>query len=174
MNPRRVVTGTVGGKAVVTSDERVEPITIVLAPGSEFIPVWGADAPPALPQDGAEPTWHTWFPPAGGFRFAYLVIPPDSSVTHPDDLASGVAEAQQKLPGMVELLEPDGSGMHRSDTIDWVVVLDGTVWLELGAEGVELTRGDCVVQNGTRHAWHNRTDEPATVLAAIVGAVPEQ
>ena len=38
-----------------------------------------------------------------------------------------------------------------------------------GAE-VTLTQGACVVQNGTRHRWHNRTDAPATMVSMILGA----
>lgn len=56
-------------------------------------------------------------------------------------------------------------------TIDYDVVLEGTVGLELddGAEGV-LGPGDVVVQNGTRHRWHNRGTTIARVLAVTLGA----
>jgi quercetin dioxygenase-like cupin family protein len=61
--------------------------------------------------------------------------------------------------------------MHRTPTIDYDVVLTGTVGLELD-DGAEITLGpgDVVVQNGTRHRWHNRGDSPARVLAVTVGA----
>ena len=50
-------------------------------------------------------------------------------------------------------------GMHTTATIDFEVVLDGEIWLELD-DGVEvhLRAGDTVVQNGTRHAWRNHGD----------------
>jgi len=69
------------------------------------------------------------------------------------------------------VLEPDHPGMHTTDTVDYDVVLSGEVWLELddGAE-VHLKPGDCVVQNGTRHAWHNKTDQPCTLAVVLVGA----
>ena len=52
--------------------------------------------------------------------------------------------------------------MHTTDTVDIDVVISGEVDLELddGSE-VHLRPGDCVIQNGTRHAWRNRTSEPA-------------
>jgi quercetin dioxygenase-like cupin family protein len=61
--------------------------------------------------------------------------------------------------------------MHTTDTIDYEVVISGEVWLELddGAE-VHLHPGDTVVQNGTRHAWHNKTDEPCVLAVALIGA----
>jgi quercetin dioxygenase-like cupin family protein len=61
--------------------------------------------------------------------------------------------------------------MHTTHTVDFGVVISGEIWLELddGAE-VHLTAGDTVIQNGTRHAWHNRTDEPCVIAVSIVGA----
>ncbi len=61
--------------------------------------------------------------------------------------------------------------MHRTATLDYAVVLDGTVGLELD-DGVEVTLrpGDIVVQNGTRHRLHNRGDSIARVVAVTVGA----
>jgi quercetin dioxygenase-like cupin family protein len=67
--------------------------------------------------------------------------------------------------------DPDDPGMHRTATHDYAVVLEGTIGLELddGAE-VTLGPGDVVVQNGTRHRWHNRGNTIARVLAVTVGA----
>ena len=61
--------------------------------------------------------------------------------------------------------------MHASDTVDWDLVISGEVWLELDdGKEVLLRAGDCVIQNGTRHAWHNRSSEPCVLAVAIVGA----
>ena len=72
---------------------------------------------------------------------------------------------------MMEVLEPDHPGMHTTDTVDFDVIVSGEVYLELddGAE-VLLKAGDCVIQNGTRHAWHNRSSEKCVISVAIVGA----
>jgi quercetin dioxygenase-like cupin family protein len=87
------------------------------------------------------------------------------------DIASALEEIQQKLPGMMEVLEPAHPGMHTTDTVDFDVIVSGEVYLELdeGAE-VRLKAGDCVIQNGTRHAWHNRSSEKCVISVAIVGA----
>ncbi len=68
-------------------------------------------------------------------------------------------------------MEPDAPGMHTTATVDFEVVLSGTVTLELddGAT-VALTAGDTVVQNGTRHRWSNHGETPATLAVFIVGA----
>jgi len=171
---RRVVTGTdQNGKAVIASHEEIDPVTVSLMPGLEFRPAWGADDTVALPSDGASPRAPAYFPPERGFRFGFVTIPPESaaSAAPPDDLAQAMAEVEKKLPGLLGHMEPDHPGMHTTDTIDFDVVLSGEIWLELddGAE-VKLETGDCVVQNGTRHAWHNRSSEPCVLAVALVGA----
>jgi mannose-6-phosphate isomerase-like protein (cupin superfamily) len=174
MANRRVVTGTdENGKSVVTSNEEVEAVTVSLMPGLEFRPAWGADDTVGLPSDGTSRRASAYFPPERGFRFGYVTIPPERAgpAAPPDDVARAMAEVEDKLPGLIGHMEPDHPGMHTTDTVDFDVVLSGEIWLELddGAE-VKLETGDCVVQNGTRHAWHNRSSEPCVLAVALVGA----
>jgi quercetin dioxygenase-like cupin family protein len=61
--------------------------------------------------------------------------------------------------------------MHTTDTVDYVVVLSGETWLELdNGERVLVRAGETVVQNGTRHAWHNAGEAPCVMAVALVGA----
>jgi len=173
MQVRRVVTGqNAAGKAVFVSDERLDATTLSLLPGAEFHSVWGSDAIVPLPTDGSPPPMHGWFPPVGGFRFAFFTLGPDT-VTLPADLDMGaaLAELAAKLPGMADVMEPGHPGMHTTDTVDVDLVISGEVWLELddGAQ-VLLKAGDCVVQNGTRHAWRNKSGAPCTLAVVLVGA----
>jgi mannose-6-phosphate isomerase-like protein (cupin superfamily) len=87
------------------------------------------------------------------------------------DPDAALAEIRQKLPGLIDVLELDGGGMHRTDTVDFNLIVSGEVWLELddGSE-VLLKAGDCVVQNGTRHRWRNPTSEPCVMAVAQIGA----
>jgi mannose-6-phosphate isomerase-like protein (cupin superfamily) len=171
---RRVVTGqTDTGKSVFVGDEQIEPIKLSLIPGLEFARVWGGDETTSLPTDGTPPEAPAFFPPEGGYRFVFVTIPPEGSGTLPEDLdvAGALAEVDEKLPGMLEHNEIDNPGMHTTDTVDLDLVLSGEMDLELddGTE-VHLRPGDCVVQNGTRHAWRNRSSEPCTMLSILVGA----
>lgn len=76
-----------------------------------------------------------------------------------------------RLPGLAERFEPDNPGMHTADSIDYVIVVDGEIWLELDEGKVgPLQCGDIVVQNGTRHAWRNQGDKPAKLVFVFVGA----
>jgi len=170
---RRVVTGhSADGKAVIASDEVVEPIRLALLPGFEFFRLWGADEPPQLPDDGAMPVHHQYFPPTGGFRFGLFTVPPDSDVLLGDiDMEAALAALETELPGMAGHMEPDHPGMHTTATVDYEFVVSGSVVLELddGTE-VELYPGDTVIQNGTRHAWRNRSSEPCRMVVVLVGA----
>ena len=174
MQVRRVVTGhDENGKAVVASDTEVDGLRPAMTPGSEFHRLWGADEAPHFPDDGAQPEHHSYFPPVGGFRFGMFAVPPGNRVDAqpPDDLEAAFAEFEAALPGLASYLEPDAPGMHTTDTIDFEVVLEGEVWLELD-DGVEvhLRAGDTVVQNGTRHAWRNHGDTTARLAVFLIGA----
>lgn len=173
MKVRRVVTGQdASGKSVFVSDEEVEPVTLELLPGAEFHRLWGADETSKLPTDGTPTSQDRYFPPASGFRWVFFTLPPES-VAAPENInfEAALNEAAEKLPGLTDVFEPDHPGMHTTDTVDFEVVLSGEITLELddGAE-VTLKPGDTVVQNGTRHAWHNRGDVPVVIAAVIIGA----
>lgn len=172
MDVRRVVTGHDGnGKAVFASDEMVSPITLAMMPGTEFHRLWSSDGPQTYPDQGAEPGGAAYFPEVGGFRFGLFTIPPSSVSDYPEDMEAAMVEVEQKLPGMLAVMETDDPGMHTTDTTDFEIVLSGQIVLELddGAQ-VTLNPGDTVVQNGTRHRWTNPGTEPAVVGAFLVGA----
>ena len=172
MSFRCVVTGhTASGKAIVVSETPTTAITLEHLPGYEFHRLWGSDCVPTIPARETVAT-SNYFPPKGGFRCTYFTIPPGTHPAPPPaDMAALVAELQLKLPGMAEVLEPEHPGMHTTDTVDYDVVLSGEVYLELD-DGVEvfLKAGDCVIQNGTRHAWHNRSLEKCVIAATLIGA----
>jgi hypothetical protein len=176
MRVRRVVTGhDADGKAVFASDTEVDGFRSPLTPGSEFHRLWGGDETSRFPDDGALPAHETFFHPVGGFRFLLFTVPPSGAPPAVTDPESARAQLEAALPGAMGYMEPDAPGMHTTDTIDFEIVLDGEVWLELddGAE-VHLRPGDTVVQNGTRHAWRNHGDTPARLAAFIVGAYHER
>jgi hypothetical protein len=171
---RRVVTGhDPDGRAVFVSDEIIEPVTPSLTPGSEFVKVWGGDEAPSFPAETVPPGALQFFPPVGGFRFYIITSPPGGAAALPRivDREQALAEIEQDLPGMVGHMEADNPGMHTTATADFEIMLSGEIVLELddGAEKV-LRPGDTIIQNGTRHRWHNRTDQPATFAVFIVGA----
>ncbi len=168
-----VVTGrNKAGKSVIVSNAPAKPVTVALFPGYQFYRLWGSDSFPALPSDGTPTSQPGYFPPKNGFRFGFFTLPPATSTkVEPIATPAALEETRHKLPGVLDALEPDHPGMHTTDSVDFDVVVFGEVVLELddGAE-VVLKAGDCVIQNGTRHAWHNRSSDKCVIAFSLLGA----
>ena len=73
-------------------------------------------------------------PPANGTRFAVIDFPPGNAPR-----------------------------MHRTETIDYVIVLEGEIEMDMDDSTVKLKAGDVMVQRGTNHAWSNRSDAPCVI-----------
>jgi hypothetical protein len=161
-----VVTGVdPNGKAVFVSDGEPERL------GANLIPpgigqIWGWESTPDVPTDGAKPAYSGFFPPPGGLRVVAVTILPESAPVDIDP-------ADPEFAGLFTDADwdPESPGMHRSNTIDVGVVLDGSIVLKLddGAE-TELHPGDWYVMNGTRHAWRNPHDKPCLLGIFLLGA----
>ena len=173
MKVRRVVTGhDADGKARVVDDRAVEPITSELMPGCAAYALWGRDERPTFPDDDAPRAAKAWYPPRDGSRFMINVIAPGDLVPSPDlDQAAALAELERRMPGAPAAMEPGAPGMHRTDSLDYVLVVAGEVTLELDdGEQTVLSAGDVVIQNGTRHAWRNHGTTPCTIVGVAIGA----
>lgn len=176
MKIRRIVTGhDPQGNAVFVSDtDAPRAVAFKNIPGHTFAQVWSTSAGASVPHRGADPTMAGGpvVPEAGGTSMLVVTFPPDAVMANPAmDHAAAGAELAAALPGLIERFEPDNPGMHTTDSIDYGIVLDGEVWLELDNGAEKLVRtGDIVVQNGTRHAWRNKTDKPVTVVFILIGA----
>ena len=60
--------------------------------------------------------------------------------------------------------------MHRTDTVDYAVVLQGSITMLLDDEDVELSAGDVVIQDGANHAWANRGHAPCLMAFVLIDA----
>lgn len=177
MRPRRVVTGVQNGKSVFLSDG-VAPNAHVYEgwPGFMSSVCWVTAPVPTVPLTGDEsepaPEGVLVTPPPGETRLMIVRFPPDSIFADPrfDPIKTG-AEQVAHLPGLIDCFEKADPAMHVTDSLDYDIVLDGEIWLELddGAE-VHLTHGDVVVQGGGRHAWRNRGNKTATMAFVLIGA----
>jgi len=58
--------------------------------------------------------------------------------------------------------------MHRTETVDYAVVLEGEITLILYEGDVNLKAGDVVIQRGTSHAWSNRSGKPVKMLYVLI------
>jgi quercetin dioxygenase-like cupin family protein len=147
--PRRIVTGhDADGRSVVLSDAPT-PKTLDIGTAA-FHELWITDATPA-PIAATEPE------------------PTDRPVRTPPPANGVMVRFTEMAPGAE-------SPMHRTETVDVGVVLEGETWLLLddGSE-TRVGRGDAVVQRGTNHAWANRSDSPARMVFVLIdGAISEE
>jgi mannose-6-phosphate isomerase-like protein (cupin superfamily) len=175
-NLRRVVTErSRAGKAIIVQNG-VSPrvVTLETLPGLALVEVWATDTIPKLPGAPVDliTTMKSFVPGPGGTRFRIVQFPGAS--TRAFDQEAFRREYLVKAPGLAEAMELKDSGMHTTDSVDYGVVISGEITLELddGAT-VSLKQGDCVVQNGTRHAWRNSSTTPCVMAFVLVGATRE-
>ena len=142
-------------------------------PAAEFHLLWGGDKTPQFPDDGSMPEWRTYFPPDRRLpvRLVHHAARTRARQTGCPQRRGGAGGHGGQAARAGALHGSADPGMHTTDTIDFEVVLEGTIVLELddGAE-VTLQPGDTVVQNGTRHRWKNLGDKPARLALFICGA----
>lgn len=146
MNIRKVITGhDVHGNSMIDVDENVsETIRIPDVPGWEYATVALTPADFVLPSITPPAPVDVGLSP-GATQFAMWRLPPVENGANP-------------------------AGMHATDTVDYIFIVEGGVSMIMddGSE-VELRQGDCVVQNGTRHEWVNRTSEDCLMAVVMVG-----
>lgn len=177
MHVRRVVTGlSKNGRSVVVADGPVPRAHDFAAiPGFSNVTVWSTPAGVHLADASVDRTGEisTLLAEPGGATFFIVRFPPDADMASIDPVAAGEEQARE-LPGLADTFDAERPGFHKTPSIDHVIVLEGELWLQL-EEGEEtlLRQGDVLIQNGTWHAWHNRTDRPAVIAAISLGVAPE-
>lgn len=131
--------------------------------------------------DGPPPQHHQMQGPAIGANF-YEVWNTTRSVplltaaeTHePNERDFTIMPITGHLLRIIEVLPPQQGGkrtvMHRTQTLDYVVVIEGEAALILEETEVLLYKGDVVIQRGTVHAWENRSDKVARIAFFHIAA----
>ena len=172
---RRIVTGNdANGQSVFLSDVTVPRTTVFRhIPGFVASLVWETPPDAMVPVFAEDPTVAagSWLPMPNGTNLMFITFPPDSVMASLDfDPVAAGEEYMRILPGLAETFEQDNPGMHATDSIDYGVLLDGEIHLQLdGGVTKKLARHDVVIQNGTRHAWRNKSDKVAHMLFVFVG-----
>jgi quercetin dioxygenase-like cupin family protein len=141
---RRVVTGhDAQGKARVLIDEKVKNV-FSQRPGAHYSVIWSSDTLPANNDGDEDPT---------GRKIGTTV--PGGSVFRIVSFGPGVSPRN-----------------HRTDSIDYAVVMKGEIDMDLDGEVVHLKAGDVLVQRGTIHNWINKGSEPCIIAFTLVAAKP--
>ena len=166
---RRIITGqNEEGKSIVTYDGP----TLVFNNLSEM---WVTDRSPADNKHKNDTTKRKvrLEPPSKGSIFRFFQVSPEDTSRSIKDLEKE-AEA-----GFAEIdashCRPDTSRnprMHKTKTVDYIILLEGEVTLLLDEDMVDLKPFDVVVQRGTNHAWINKNSKPALLVAVMIDAEP--
>jgi hypothetical protein len=164
---RIVTTNNSDGQSSILSDEST-PHSLETAPSRGLIDLWAmfAGGPDTTTKDGADRPI-VLAPAAGGNTFRFFQLPP--SVSDPlnhDHSASIFARMGGTNAHVKNEKHPN---MHRTESIDYIVLLQGHVKLILDEGETILNPLDVVIQRETNHAWQNlSTTEPALLLAVLV------
>lgn len=178
---RRVVTGldSDGRSTVLFDDAATRTVTWSADPasGPDIAWLWATEDPPVVPGAAGDLSqdFDYMVPAPGGVRFAVQTCHPGFGTGSPGDAVmgqnAGPALQQARIRGFVKDAEPSADPFHATDSVEFMVILSGEIWLVLeeGRE-VQLAAGDCLIQTGVIHAWQNRSDQPCTYAYVMVGA----
>jgi quercetin dioxygenase-like cupin family protein len=150
---RRIVTGhDANGKAIVASDERMTGVSAPARPYISRCEIWSTDKMPVDNSEGAA---------AEAQRKGFVV-------RH-----NYVGSGQGTVIRVTEFAPGAPKFMHRTETVDYAILLKGECDLELDdGKTVHMKQGDIVVQRGTMHAWVNSGTEPCVFAFVLIDADP--
>jgi quercetin dioxygenase-like cupin family protein len=138
---RRVVTGhDASGKAIVTIDETLPGVS--MRPGVSATVAWTSEG---FPVD-------------------------NNGDTDEAKRQTGTTHTNGTVFRIIEFAPGNGGRNHRTDSIDYAVVMSGEIDMDLDGEEVHLKVGDVIVQRGTIHNWINRSTEPCVIAFVLIAA----
>lgn len=174
---RRVVTGfDKAGNSVVVQDSDCDFI-LDKSPAWIVTDLWTTSDDPAADAAKEEACTNeiSLMPPTGGSVFRVVQFAPDKDYMGKWDADSAFAsvghhtndsdsQASDKAAGKTGRPK----GMHKTDTVDYAIVMSGQIWLVMDEGEVLLKAGDILIQRATNHGWSNRGDSPALVAFALL------
>jgi mannose-6-phosphate isomerase-like protein (cupin superfamily) len=169
---RRVVTGHDDkGKAVVLMDGEAGHARFSEVTGITSTLLWVTDATPANISGVADAADRDIgvAPPPEGSIFRIVEFPPENQVGRAWSHEEMIKEMGLAVPGETEV-KPRHPAMHRTESIDYAIILSGEIDMLLDDSEVHLKAGDVVIQRGTNHAWVNRGNDSCRIAFILIGA----
>ena len=167
---RRIITGhNQHGKSIITLDG--PPARSIGEDVGGLFEVWNTDGSDIISTDEIDRADEDILlsPPSGGTKFRYFQINPLPEGV-PDAMMQEIAaDAFEKIGAAHHRVDTKKHpAMHKTETIDYIILLQGDITLILDEEEIDLKPFDVVVQRGTNHAWVNNGDEPALLIAVLI------
>lgn len=173
---RRIVTGhDAGGHAIIQEDgppPRVQRIGGDIGP--IFHEVWNTrESPARIDRASGEPAEDGIIlaPPRSGTRIRVLDIPPEDprmSEMTPEEARAHFAEVGAGTASSHQGGSSRHALMHRTETIDYGIVLEGELTLIVDRDETVVHAGDIVIQRGTNHGWANRSGRPCRIAFILI------
>ncbi len=163
-NSKRYVTG-----------HNEEGKSIVAYSGPPSFQMWVTDRSPADNKDENDAAKRKvrLEPPPNGSKLAYFQVLPEDPSKSAEEIEKETAASFAAMDATH--CRPDTTRdprMHKTKTVDYIILLEGEVSLILDEEEVELKPFDVVIQRGTNHAWINKGSTPALLAAILIDAEP--
>jgi hypothetical protein len=172
---RRVVTGhNAEGKSVFVVDDTAKHV-FTRGPGSAVVTeMWETTETPASNHGSGDAIDRKMRlpPPKNGSVFRIIEYPPDKERVTALNRERASGDDGSGHNAAFDRDSPRHPGFHKTDTIDYALVLSGEIWALMDEGEVLLKAGDVLVQRGTNLAWSNRTDEPAYLAFVLIDAEP--
>lgn len=172
---RRIVTGhNEHNRAIIASDAPPERVFDKLGePGLVFYEVWNTRETPArVDRLSGEPAEDRLSlpPPSQGTRIRVLDIPPEREDVRALDAQTAQSHFELIGGGGAHSAKDNAKHpyMHRTESIDYGIVLEGEIYLIVDEGEVLVRQGDIVVQRGTNHAWSNRSGKNCRIAFILV------
>ena len=170
---RRAVTGhDENGKSVFLIDEDATAIKEMDSmPGLALTDIWVTGEAPASNEGRGDAADRPIVlePPQNGTIFRVVEFPPDTAW---QDLADAKKAFESIGAGHASDQSVEDPMMHKTSTVDYLIVLKGEIWAILDDSEICLKQGDVMVQRGTNHSWSVRTKDPCLLAAVLVDADP--
>ena len=172
---RRVVTATdAKGKSYLASDGVADNYKEMAGmEGLYLTDLWETTGPRANNKgtaDAAARPVHLE-PPDAGTILRIVEFPPDKNWRGKRDVSDAFSSIDA---GHAPVSGHDDPMMHITNTVDYIIVLQGEIYAVMDQGETLLRPGDVLIQRGTNHSWHNRSDRACVIAAVLVSADPAQ
>ena len=168
---RRVVTADdANGKSRIVEDAPAASVrTVAERPGYRALNVWRTEESPAkISSPDTTGKHHGVSPPKNGTILRIVDFPPE-----PKDPRELERRMKATFGGIYSDADHNRDtkrhpGMHRTETVDYAIVLEGEIWAVMDEGETLLRTGDILIQRGTNHAWSNRSGRTARVAFVLI------
>jgi hypothetical protein len=163
---RRIVTGVnAQGRSYIQSDGATP--NVHCEAGRPVAQVLWATGESRAPGDEPAPKGHKFpFHSHGGSLLRVVDFPPDSSYDQ-EELLKFLDES-----GVRDTNKPRHFWFHKTESLDYAIVLDGEIYAMMDEDEVLMRQGDILIQRATNHSWSNRSDKPCRMAFALLDLVP--